>query len=162
MAESLTNLALKIKTDRFVEGHIHPESSIWAKTQNEHINNLAHKGLRRTEHQSCPWSSAKNSHRTLIIQTANLNQRRNVQLSSLSARPGNTLVIYFKQKVQPGTVLVHKRLHPLKHSIKLGLTGGGWVSVLIGLLLRHVAPPPGRGQIFKHGRVVGGQHVLQV
>ncbi len=51
---------------------------------------------------------------------------------------------------------------PLKHSIKLCLTGGGGVSVLIGLLLWHVASPSGRGQIFKHGGVMGGEHVLQV
>lgn len=67
-----------------------------------------------------------------------------------------------EQVVQPDKLLVHKRLQPLKDSVKLSLAGGGWVSVLIGRLLRHVASPSGRGQILKHGGVVGGEHVLQV
>ena len=50
----------------------------------------------------------------------------------------------------------------LKHPIKLSLAGGGGVPVLIGLLLGHVTPPAGRGQVLEHGRVVRGQHVLQV
>lgn len=65
----------------------------------------------------------------------------------------------------PGGSTAAVRVRPgpeLKDSVKLRLAGGGRVPVLVGRLLRHVAPPPGRGQVLKHGGVVSGQHVLQV